>query len=532
MSRFAIFSIFYMTAFLLEVFEKWQHPIYNIAFFILVISIIVTRVTLIKFLLFLILTTAYFLLLHFPEVANHVNFLIYCNIAMITVMVYSFIHHRNFGDDDYFEMIQPLLQMALILVYFLAGFHKLNIDFFLPEVSCAGSMFNTLLWAIVTSNILGIPTILVIATTLLFVLWQLAKKAGVSFSRIKSSKSLLILGIGVTISLFFLPTIADNIDNIIEVLKSVKSPIIIVTAIVVILWEIIGAILLLFPKFQFPIVLFSWAMHSVLALHTFADFGSLAFALLLTFIPYNYFQLLSNANVDFWGFKIHRVYIYLIINVIGGIILGIHFQIYPFLDSNTMYTTVSGILLNLASLIFIWPILSIILIPSHRLPWGGVSILNRKIPVLISVFLAFLFFHGMTPYLGLRTTGNFSMFSNLRTEGEISNHFLLRSNPLKVWGYQEDAVRLIEINDDLVKIGHHYQPLKGNKLPVVEFKKLIYKWDKAGYTVPLIFEYQGDIYSTEDIVNDSVWGINKRNWEMVLMDFRVIQSEGANKCRW
>ena len=124
------------------------------------------------------------------------------------------------------------------------------------------------------------------------------------------------------------------------------------------------------------------------------------------------------------------------------------------------------------------------------------------------------------------------MFSNLRTEGEISNHLLLRANPLKLWSYQEDAVRLIEINDHLVKIGHHYEPLKGNKLPVVEFKKLIYKWYKAGYTVPLTFEYQGDIYSTEDIVNDPVWGTNNRNWEMVLMDFRVIQSEGANKCRW
>ena len=529
MSRFAIFSIFYMTAFLLEVFEKWQHPIYTIAFFLLVVSIIITKTTPLKFLFFLFLTTIYFLLLHFPEVANHVNFLIHCNITMIAVMVYTFIRHRNFRDDAYFENIQPLLQLSLISVYFLAGFHKFNTDFFNPEVSCAGAMLNGLLWLVYTSNILGIPTAIVIATILLVVFWQLVKQSRLSLPQIKSTKLLIVLGFGLTLGFILLIT---NINNIIQFIKILEIPVIIATIVVVLLWEIVGAILLLIPRLQLPIVVFSWAMHSIFALHTFADFGSLAFALLLTFIPANYFQLLSNAHLKIRNFRIHRLYAYFILNVIGGMIFGIHFQILPVLDNRTMYTTVSGLLLNLASLIFIWPILSILFIPSKRLPWNGVAIVNRKIPILIWVFTVFLFFHGLTSYLGLRTAGNFSMFSNLRTEGNTSNHVLLSTNSLKLWGYQEDIVRFIEINDDLVQIGHHYEPLKDNKLPVVEFKKLIYKWYQAKYKVPLTFEYQDNIYSTEDIVNDPVWGTNQRDWEMKLMDFRVIQSEGANRCRW
>ena len=103
----------------------------------------------------------------------------------------------------------------------------------------------------------------------------------------------------------------------------------------------------------------------------------------------------------------------------------------------------------------------------------------------------FLFLHGITSHLGLRTAGNFTMFSNLRTEGPASNHFLLRSNPLKLWGYQEDVVRFIDINDQLARITYQYQSLQGNQLPVVEFRKLIYARGKAKATIPMEFEVSG-----------------------------------------
>jgi hypothetical protein len=148
------------------------------------------------------------------------------------------------------------------------------------------------------------------------------------------------------------------------------------------------------------------------------------------------------------------------------------------------------------------------------------------------VFPVLLLLHGLTPYLGLRTAGNFSMFSNLRTEGATSNHFLLGANPLKIWSYQEDLVRVIAIDDKWARIGYGYMPLQGNLLPVVEFRKLIYKWTRAGRKVPLTLEYRGRIHSTRDIVHDPAWRTDTRDWEMRLLDFRVIQPEGSNQCRW
>ena len=306
------------------------------------------------------------------------------------------------------------------------------------------------------------------------------------------------------------------------------------TAIPVICWELIGGLLLAVPRFQVAILPFSLTMHAVLAMVGFVDFGALAFSLLFTFVPLNYYQVL-NSHVTLRSFRlqIHRAHVYFIINVIGGILSGIHIYIYPFLDSLYELKLFSGLLFNLAVLIFIWPILSTVFSPSRRPVWGGVSVLSRRMPKFMFEFPVLLLLFAMTSYVGLRTAGNLSMFSNLRTEGNSSNHLLLRSNPIKVWNYQEDVVRFTEIDDEFGEIIHHYpRPLRGRELPVIEFRKWIYEWTRAGHAVPVTFEYRGEIYSTKDIVKDPVWRTDERNWEMVLMDFRVIQPHGPNECRW
>ena len=190
-------------------------------------------------------------------------------------------------------------------------------------------------------------------------------------------------------------------------------------------------------------------------------------------------------------------------------------------------------LFNLAVLIFIWPILATIFSPSPRPIWGGVPVFDRKMPMFLYIFPVILLLFGMSSYVGLRTAGNFSMFSNLRTEGNGSNHLLLRNNPIKIWAYQEDVVRIIEIDDEHGAVIHHYGRFRrGYELPVVEFRKWIYVWTQAGFEVPLTFEYREKIYSTKDIVKDPVWRTDERTWEMVLMDFRAIQPDGPNQCKW
>src|SRR5918997_3789390 len=236
---------------------------------------------------------------------------------------------------------------------------------------------------------------------------------------------------------------------------SVSAAFVLATAVFTILWELIGGLILTIPKFQAPMLLVFGAMHAVLAMIGFNDFSVLAFSLLFTFIPSSYYPLLNSyVNLRFPRLRIHRAHAYFAINLLGallsgGILTGTQVQ---------YFQQVSGLSFTLAALIFTWPILSMIFSSSRRPVWGGVPVLNRHMPKFMFVFLVLLFLYGMTPYLGLRTTGNFTMFSNLRTEGTSSNHLLLRSNPVKVWGYQEDVVRFMEIR--------HARGLKGNSLPI------------------------------------------------------------------
>ncbi|MBA2520978.1 MAG: hypothetical protein H0V24_15045 [Chloroflexia bacterium] len=512
MTPFATFALLYMTALFLELGEKWTYPLFTLATLLLIILIAWAGISRITFLIYLAITTSHFLLVQFPDVANHVNIAIYCNLLMMVGIVYSLVRIRVFPtDDDYFEMTRPLLQVTAILVYFLAGFHKLNVDFFDPAVSCVGDMVTSLS-RMATSDLAGVPAGLILLAGIVAVLYRLLSGAAVR-------PNLPAAGVGV-IGLIMIGALLV-LKSRPEVSALAGATVILAMAVIVIAWELIGGPLLAVPRLQAPLLAFSWTMHSTLALIGFVDFGSLALALLFTFVPRAYLDLLNTRlRVPASGLVLYRAHLYFAITILAAIASGLHRRL------------VSGLLFGLAALVFIWPLLSALAGGPGRPAWPGVPLSTRRTPRWLFVFPAALFLHGITSYVGLRTAGNFSMFSNLRTEGPVSNHFLLGSNPLKLWSYQEDVVRFTRIDDRRAKIGYQYHPLQGNQLPAVEFRKLIYAWTQAGATIPMTFEYRGRVHSTEDIVNDPAWRTDARDWEMVLMDFRSIQPGGPNRCRW
>ena len=513
MTTFSTFALLYMTALFLELAEKWTYPVFTLVILLLAALLVWIGITRVTFLIFLVVTTSHFLLVQFPDVANHVNVAIYCNVLMMTGIVYSLIRGREVPtDDDGLELMRPLLQLSMILVYALAGFHKLNADFFDPAVSCVADLLGDLT-RMARSRVAGVPTRLVLLAGFLLLVHALlsARLAG----RFRSPAARVGVIAAALLAAVLVFTLAPAIP------AAAMTTAILAMALVVILWELIGGPLLAVPRLQAPVLAFSWLMHATLALIGFVDFGAFALALLFTFVPGPYRDLLAGRlRVPLVGRTVHRVQLYFALCVLAGISAGLGRRL------------IGGMLFNLAALVFIWPLVSAAVGPSPRPAWTGVPITGRLTPRWMFVFPVLLLLHGLTSYLGLRTAGNFSMFSNLRTEGARSNHLLLGGNPLKLWGYQEDVVRFIRIDDRRARIGYQYQPLEGSLLPVVEFRKLIYAWTRAGATIPLTFEYRGAIHSTSDITNDPVWRTRARDWEMRLMDFRVIQPDGPNSCRW
>ena len=530
MNPFSIFVIFYATAFLMEMLEKWKYPGFSFAALFIVVFLVFTRVNKLKFLIFLLLTTAYFLIFRFPDVANHVNLLIYLNIALIVGGIYSYFIDRDFSEQDerYFAMMLPILRSALILVYFIAGFHKLNRDFFNPQVSCA-SVFFLRIVSVIKTDFLSLPILFWLIFILLLYFWHLLSSNLSILGNNKYLDFILFMAIG-PLAWEILVLFKANTSFLLSLIPLISF----LTAIVVVAWEMLGGLLLAVAKFQLPILVFSLIMHFILAPIGFVDFGALALALLLTFIPQNYYQLLiNNICLNIFNFKINRVHIYFLLNTLGGIIAGISYHIY-YLPNLKIIT---GFLFNLSAIIFIYPLISVIFLPFTQRPtWIGVSVFNSKMPKFMLFFPLLLVIFGFSSYLGLGTAGNFSMFSNLKTEGIKSNHLLLSQNPLKLFNYQEDTVEIYiafkEKNNRRFNINLNNRPLQGHSLPLVEFKKIIYKWTKTNQKVSMIFKYKDKVYQNRDIINDPVWKTTQQNWEMKLMNFRLISPVEPNECRW
>jgi hypothetical protein len=61
---------------------------------------------------------------------------------------------------------------------------------------------------------------------------------------------------------------------------------------------------------------------------------------------------------------------------------------------------------------------------------------------------------------------------------------------------------------------------------------LLLNWREAERIVPVIFEYRGETIRSEDIATEPRWRVDGLDWEMRLLDFRIIQPSSPNQCRW
>jgi len=98
-------------------------------------------------------------------------------------------------------------------------------------------------------------------------------------------------------------------------------------------------------------------------------------------------------------------------------------------------------------------------------------------PAWLWVIPGLVLLNGLNPYLGLRTQLSFSMFSNLRTEGGISNH-LFMPRLLSLGDYQEDLVEILTTDDpELAEF-----PQRQLLLPYFEFRRLVSGLDDVSVT--------------------------------------------------
>lgn len=136
---------------------------------------------------------------------------------------------------------------------------------------------------------------------------------------------------------------------------------------------------------------------------------------------------------------------------------------------------------------------------------------------------------GMSPYLGLRTTPVFSMFSNLRTEGATSNHLLLGSNPLKLFDYQDDWVHVQPSASPLLKLLTRDGPIN-----YLEFKRLVRLRAKArNRPIGIVYARGGEIVDIADVTQDAELMAEESIWSAKFLSFRrPFYWEERPACPW
>ncbi|MGA1769904.1 MAG: HTTM domain-containing protein [Steroidobacteraceae bacterium] len=171
---------------------------------------------------------------------------------------------------------------------------------------------------------------------------------------------------------------------------------------------------------------------------------------------------------------------------------------------------------------------AIVLVWAVSEAWSGVravgdcrqGLLRCGDPVLVVMPLLFVF-NGACPYLGLKTETSFSMYSNLRTEGGLSNHLFLTAD-IAPFGFQKDLVEIIDSSDP----GLREVARSGKALPWFELRRRA--WIDPSMSVT--FVRRGEMFVVEsirdspDIVPPESW------WLWRLMPFRTVERNGPRRC--
>jgi len=449
---FNIFSLLYISSFLFHISKTGEQILWPACLIIFITVNIFSRSSVKKlvFILFLI-SSSLFQAYHFPQIANHSTLQLFINIFLLTKIFYK----RNEPCENVIFQQKNILCYFLVWVYFIAGFHKLNIDFFNPDVSCANWYLNKL------GHILGFT-----------------KTTPFGFTEVN------------------LPVLIKNIN-----------PYFVVAS------EILGAALLLTYR---KIGLFIFIiMHSFLAFGGFADFSAIAFSILICFLPMDLLKSFYkvNGHIKFAVFSVLTSVLAILFN-------------YDFI-LRSMETHNFKFILGVGFMLSISPIFPIFYkgLPSL----SKVNFTKLNLSKINIIFIITLVVFSINPYLGLSTAGTFSMFSNIKTENGLNNHYIMPNS--QAFDYQKYNVEVISYEPDYLinRFSNEYM------YPYKLFKSLLRDYlEEPDKHYNIKFKVNGKIMSlNEKTLPNSHW-VKYNSWlERYYLNFRSFnKSPTPNTCKW
>ena len=333
-------------------------------------------------------TTTFFILLavhliyvyrRMPGVPNHAIIAAAVDLTIIGGALVAAISSRSWRLDAtaLYKIFAPVVRIELLIVYFFVVFHKLNSGFFDPQQSCGSFMYLRLA-----------REYPLLPTEDWFRPWAI-----------------------------YLTMFAETAIPVMLVVRR---------------WRLAGLLL-------------AFAFHFSLAMDpgdVVFNFSAALLAFFFLFMPDDFAASIASTLSDMR----HRTLRLLRLHPVAA--KGLLFAVAtPLLAALIFRAAIATGLTFEASrnvwVVYAGAILTIFLAAVRRSPItypAARDLLRVRTPALL-VIPALLFANGVMPYLGSKTETSFAMYSNLRTEGGYSNHWLVPAS-LQVWSYQRDLVKI------------------------------------------------------------------------------------------
>ena len=411
-----------------------------------------------------------------PYLTNHS---VMCSLASVTLLVtFAIAQGRNLrnridqtteqSSGAWYELFSPLLRAQLIIVYFMAAFHKLNTGWFDPETSCAVLFWHHLIGMIPGLQRLEslgpyMPTFVIVVEFLLPVLLWVPRWR--TFGVIVGLLFHLPLGV---IGFFRFSCIVTALytlflpDRLLHVgCKEVRalmkaSPR---------LSDCLARFNLMTLRWTFAVVIVCAMVVGWLLLPNSASNASLRILREFTGGPPPSLRFLLARAIWFGA-------TFLVLIAILRLVC----------KSKTMFTAKLS---------------------------GSSRVVPRWLWVLPLVALV----NGLLPYVGWKTEGSFSMFSNLRTGGFPSNHLVIK-NPLELLPELSQPVEIISSSDpELVRLGD-----RNYRLPWIELCSFVNARLERGEDFSLTIDSPKGLEEFTSVANaadrfaDSTLGLRKFVW--------------------
>ncbi|MDT0644291.1 hypothetical protein RM553_15745 [Zunongwangia sp. F363] len=405
-----------------------------------------------------------------PFIPNHIILALIVNLCTISGILYMYFWKKSGNLEEnigqMYKIVAPVLRWLVIILYFFTVFHKLNHSYFDPTVSCGVALYGE-----------------------------------------------------ITKILPFLP------NNELVAWITIYGTLIIETLI---------PVLLLILGYRLFAIITGLAFHFLLAIHPnlmIFSFTTEIYALYTLFLP---IKTVKDIHITITNilrklmFLNQKDKIKLSIALLipaGVLILWIYkTNPVPAVPPNYLQFIIFGL--------YAWCSFLILLTLRYIFKTKIEDRLHTRqllnIPAPAFIFFIFLtVFNGITPYLGLKTATNFSMFSNLKVAGEKSNHLIIA-----------ETLPLLQYNNDFVEIeDSDYPPFihikeKHELVTLFEIEREVQNYDSEE-PKNLTYSYRKKTYKVQLPKDQNLPQFNRISWmEKKFLVYRDVPKSGPCPCQW